>query len=99
MYLFMKIKKNQKSLKINDKIYKQSLNIKYVPSCVLKIVIGRGGHYFKITTEYNHIEFIWWNKRKKKNKFWGFKLNNIWNAMDQIDYRIRKYLYLMKNNY
>jgi hypothetical protein len=50
---------------------------------VTRRVIGENGYFFKITTEYTGINFIWHERSKNIFYFWGSK-HNVINAMNKI---------------
>ena len=50
---------------------------------ITRRVIGENGHFFKITTEYTGINFIWHDRDKNIFYFWGHK-NNVIKAMNKI---------------
>jgi hypothetical protein len=57
---------------------------------ITRIVIGKGGCYFYLTTEMNDILFIWHNRDTKRFEFWGLKPSNVVASMRAIDGRISK---------
>ena len=58
-------------------------------SDIMKQVVGKGGHYFKLTTLNFNVEFIWYDKIKNKIEFWGYAKDDIENAKQLIDMRIK----------
>ena len=57
-----------------------------------KKVIGKDGKYFKITTEKNSLEYIWYDIEENSIKFWGDNEKCI-NAQNTIITRINKFKY------
>jgi len=55
---------------------------------IIRMVIGKGGCYFYLTTEMNNILFIWHNRITKNFEFWGHYPKNVKNAMHAINNRI-----------
>jgi hypothetical protein len=66
----------------NDTVYRGFM---YAPidEKITRRVIGENGYFFKITTEYSGINFIWHDRSKNVFYFWGDKINVI-NAMNKI---------------
>ena len=58
-------------------------------SDIMKQVVGKGGHYFKLTTLNFNVEFIWYDKIKNKIEFWGYAKDDIENAKQLIAMRIK----------
>ena len=58
---------------------------------VLKQVIGRGGCYFKMTTENTGIAYIWHNTDSQKIEFWGLEQKSLEKAKSIINDRIERY--------
>ena len=50
---------------------------------ITRRVIGENGYFFKITTEYTNINFIWHDRSKNIFYFWGHK-ENVIKAMNKI---------------
>jgi hypothetical protein len=57
----------------------------YAPTdeTITRRVIGENGYFFKITTEYSGINFVWHDRSKNIFYFWGHK-ENVINAMNKI---------------
>ena len=57
----------------------------YAPTdeTITRRVIGENGYFFKITTEYTGINFVWHDRSKNIFYFWGQK-DNVINAMNKI---------------
>ena len=60
-----------------------------VPSDVIRQVAGTNGKWFKMTTEKQHVLFIWHCTLTKKIKVWGHKYSVI-NALNVLNKRIQK---------
>jgi len=58
----------------------------------LKLIIGKGGFFLKLTTENTGIDLIWHDRVYRRFLFWGPDKNTIVNAMDRIRSRIIKYV-------
>jgi len=59
---------------------------------IIKMVIGKSGCYFYLTTDINNILFIWHNRVTKQFEFWGQFPGRVISAMRAIDNRISKSL-------
>ena len=55
---------------------------------ITKKVIGRGGYYFRLTTERTGVYFIWHDREVNKFIFWGEEYN-VKQAMGVLNYRIK----------
>jgi|688.fasta_scaffold130728_5 hypothetical protein len=55
---------------------------------IIRMVIGKGGCYFYLTTEMTNILFIWHNRITKNFEFWGQYPGRVIAAMREIDKRI-----------
>ena len=55
---------------------------------ITKKVIGRGGYYFRLTTDKTGVYFIWHDRNLKKFVFWGEEYN-VKQAMGVLNYRIK----------
>jgi len=55
---------------------------------ITKKVIGRGGYYFRLTTEKTDVYFIWHDRSLNKFIFWGEEYN-VKQAMGVLNYRIK----------
>ena len=68
-------------------VYKGSID---APTDVVitKKVIGRGGYYFRLTTDKTGVYFIWHDRDLKKFIFWGEEYN-VKQAMGVLNYRIK----------
>jgi len=66
----------------NDKVVRGFL---YAPTDekITRRVIGENGYFFKITTEYTGINFIWHDRAKNIFYFWGDQTNVV-NAINKI---------------
>ena len=69
-------------------IHKFTLSVKEVHPDVMKQVIGREGYYFKLTTENNMLDFIWYDMQTKSVYFWGASKDDINRAVGIIKSRI-----------
>jgi hypothetical protein len=55
---------------------------------IIRMVIGKGGCYFYLTTENTNILFIWHNRITKNFEFWGQYPRNVQTAIHEIEKRI-----------
>ena len=58
---------------------------------MVKQIIGIDGYYLKMTTKNTGVNFIWHDREKNEFQFWGDYQNCI-RAMNEIRYRICKYV-------
>jgi hypothetical protein len=58
---------------------------------MVKQIIGIDGYYLKVTTKNTGVSFIWHDRQKNEFQFWGDYQNCI-RAMNEIRYRICKYV-------
>jgi hypothetical protein len=56
----------------------------------LKLIIGKGGYYFKLTTENTGIDLIWHDRSRNIFCFWAPDKRSLIDAMDRIRSRIVK---------
>lgn len=78
-------------LKINhpdEVIYRDIISADRDPD-IMRQVIGKSGHYFKLTTQNFNLEFIWYNIGKNTIEFWGYNEEDIGKARDIIEMRIK----------
>ena len=66
----------------------------YIPapphSDITRRVIGKDGHYFKMTTILSEVNFIWHNRVRNTFLFWGATTFQVVKAMNAIRWRIHK---------
>ena len=66
----------------------------YIPappdSDVTRQVIGKDGHFFKMTTTLCEVDFIWHDRANQVFLFWGSSTFNVVKALNSIRWRIHK---------
>ena len=55
--------------------------------------MGKGGHLFKVFTEFNNLDYVWWNKDNNVVEIWGPYQN-----IAKATHRMRNMLHLFKNS-
>jgi hypothetical protein len=62
---------------------------------LVKKIIGVNGYYLKLTTQNSLVDFIWHDRVRNEFQFWG-EYNSCVKAMNEIRYRICKYVEMYK---
>ena len=57
---------------------------------VMRHVIGKKGYYFHMTTERNHLDFLWYNRSDHTIVLFAGEKEDILRAMNILRHRIRK---------